>query len=162
MARIALPFAALLAAGLAACTTYDPYYSSTPTPNAPVVTAVPATPVVAGAAGTPVTTSATTVTSPTVGQIVAAPVAVAPVAPAPSGALPSPATFRPGAGTVESVSLMHLAPSASAGASAPERTSYRLSVRMDDGTVQSIDQDNRAFMVGDRVDIASTGRITRR
>jgi len=153
MARIALPFAAVLAGGLAACSTYDPYYSSTPTPNAPVVTAVPAT---------PVTTTATTVTSPTVGQIVAAPVAVTPVAPAPSGALPAPATFRPGTGTVESVSLMHLAPSASAGASAPERISYRLSVRMDDGTVQTIDQDNRAFMVGDRVDIASTGRISRR
>jgi hypothetical protein len=146
MARIATAFAVLGAAGLAACSTYDPYYSSTPNPNPPTAVA-PA----------PVTV------------VPAAPVAVAPPAPAPvvAGNVPSLATYRAGLGTVESASLVNVAPppagaSASAGASSATYPAYRLSVRMDDGSVQTIDQDNRAFMVGDRIEVTSSGRIVRR
>ena len=156
MARLSMPLAAFIAAGLAGCSTYDPYYSSTPVPAQPVITAVPAAP-------------ATTVTAAPARQVVVAPAANAPVTTAPvlaapaSGAVPSPATYRMGMGTVESVALVRVAPpSASAGASAPGHAAYRLSVRMDDGTVQSIDQDNRGFMVGDRVQVTNAGSIVRR
>ena len=157
MARLSMPLAALLATGLAGCSTYDPYYSSTPVPAQPVVTAVPAAP-------------ATAVTTAPAGQVVVAPAANAPVttapalaAPATASAVPAVPTYRTGSGTVESVSAVRVAPpSASAGASAPGHTAYRLSVRMDDGTVQSIDQDNRSFMVGDRVQITNAGSVVRR
>lgn len=36
---------------------------------------------------------------------------------------------------------------------------YRLTLRMDDGTVQSIVQDNRLFRVGDRVQVTPEGRV---
>jgi hypothetical protein len=122
MAKIAQRTALLGLATLAACSTYDPYYSSTPTP----------------------------------------PVAVAPAAPAPSGAVPTPPSYRAGYGTVEGVALVHVAPptaSASAGASGRVYPAYRLSVRMQDGSAQSIDQDNRRFMVGDRVQVTDAGRV---
>jgi hypothetical protein len=32
---------------------------------------------------------------------------------------------------------------------------------MDDGTVQSIDQDNRSFLVGDRIRITTDGHVIR-
>ena len=149
MARISVTAAGLIVASLAACSTYDPYYSSTPTPNQPVVSPVSAT-------------SATTVAPAPVGQIIAPPAAVPPVAVAPA-AVPAAPAWRPGSGTVESVSLVRVATaSASTGSSTAGRTAYRLSVRMDDGTVQSIDQDSRSFMVGDRVEISSAGRVSRR
>jgi hypothetical protein len=130
MAKIALRTALLGLAALAACSTYDPYYSSTPTPPR-------------AAAGSP-------------------PVAVAPAAPASSGAVPTPPSYRVGYGTVEGVALVHVAPptaSASVGASSRVYPAYRLSVRMQDGSVQSIDQDNRRFMVGDRVQVTDAGRV---
>jgi outer membrane lipoprotein SlyB len=37
----------------------------------------------------------------------------------------------------------------------------QLNLRMDDGTAQSILQDNRAFQVGDRVQITGDGRVYR-
>jgi outer membrane lipoprotein SlyB len=36
---------------------------------------------------------------------------------------------------------------------------YQLTLRMDDGTVQHIVQDNRAFQVGDRVHVTTDGRV---
>ena len=36
---------------------------------------------------------------------------------------------------------------------------YQLTLRMEDGTVQNIVQDNRAFQVGDRVQVTSDGRV---
>lgn len=36
---------------------------------------------------------------------------------------------------------------------------YQLTVRMDDGTVQTVVQDNRLFHVGDRVQITPDGRV---
>lgn len=92
-----------------------------------------------------------------------------PPAPAPSASATVPGTlaYRPGFGTVESVTLVRtgpVAPSASAGGSTVtplDRAAYQLGVRMEDGTVQSVVQDNRAFMVGDRVQLTSDGRIVR-
>jgi outer membrane lipoprotein SlyB len=36
---------------------------------------------------------------------------------------------------------------------------YQLTVRMDNGGVQTIVQDNRSFQVGDRVQITNDGRV---
>lgn len=36
---------------------------------------------------------------------------------------------------------------------------YQLTLRMEDGTVQSVVQDNRNFQVGDRVQVTSDGRV---
>ena len=134
MARIATALAVLGAAGLAACSTYDPYYSSTPNPNPPTAAVTPAP----------------------VAVVPAVPVAVVPAAPV--------VAYRTGMGTVESVSLVNVPPAATAstGASSPTYPAYRLSIRMDDGSVQTIDQDNRAVMVGDRVEVTSAGRVLRR
>ena len=43
----------------------------------------------------------------------------------------------------------------------PERVAYRLGIKMDDGTLQAIDQDNRDFQVGDRVQLTADGRVIR-
>ena len=75
-------------------------------------------------------------------------------------------TYRPGYGMIEAIAIeRYTAPSAAAGATiAPvghpiDRTGYRLTVRMDDGTLQSISQDNRDFRVGDRVQLTADGRV---
>jgi hypothetical protein len=76
-------------------------------------------------------------------------------------------SFRPGNGTVESVALVHILPapgdpSASAGAGMPERLAYRLTIKMDDdASFQAVDQDNRNFMAGDRVQLTGDGRVMR-
>jgi hypothetical protein len=66
---------------------------------------------------------------------------------------------------VESISLVTLpaAASSSAGGTAPPVASgpYRVTVRMDDGNIQTLVVDNRAFLVGDRVQILSDGRLVR-
>ena len=85
--------------------------------------------------------------------------------PAPVVATPT-GTYRLGAGTVESVALVEtprLGPpaSASTGGSIPVRPFYRLVVRMDDGTAQSIDQESNDFIVGDRVRVTGSGRVIR-
>jgi outer membrane lipoprotein SlyB len=48
---------------------------------------------------------------------------------------------------------------ASASAGSSSIPVYRLVVRMDDGTVQTIDQDNRAFRAGDRIRITTDGHV---
>jgi hypothetical protein len=120
-------------AALAACSSYDPAYDSR---NAPVVTAPNAT---TTAPGTVVTSSV----------------------PAGTILVPAAATFRPGYGVIETITLVRSVPSASTGANLPERVAYRLGLRMDDGTVQAIDQDSRNFMVGDRVQLTNDGRVIR-
>ena len=52
-------------------------------------------------------------------------------------------------------------PSSGAGAPGGERIAYRLTLRMDDGSFQAVDQDNRAFLVQDRVALTGDGRVTR-
>jgi hypothetical protein len=132
MARIALPLSILAAAALAACATPEPEQ---------VYRA-----------------------SPTIGSATGQPVLIAsgPVQP---GTVITPATsvFKPGNGVVESIAAVHIvpAPSASTGASAPERLAYRLTIKMDDGTLQAVDQDNRGFQVGDRVQVAADGRVNK-
>jgi hypothetical protein len=72
---------------------------------------------------------------------------------------------RAGLGIIESISLMHppTSASASAGATAEPaaRGPYRVTVRMDDGSLQTLIVDNRAFLVGDRVQIVADGRLIR-
>ena len=77
-------------------------------------------------------------------------------------------TYRPGYGVVEAINLERYiaprAPNAGSGATVGhpiDRTGYRLTVRMDDGTLQSIAQDNRDFRVGDRVQLTTDGRVMR-
>jgi hypothetical protein len=71
--------------------------------------------------------------------------------------------YRAGYGIVESISLVTLPASAAAGGTLPPVVSgpYRLTVRMDDGSIQTLMLDNRAFLVGDRVQIMSDGRLIR-
>ena len=72
-------------------------------------------------------------------------------------------SIRPGQGLIESISLPAPAASASAGGTAPPSASgpYRVTVRMTDGTVQTMTIDSRAFLVGDRVQITAGGRLSR-
>jgi hypothetical protein len=127
---------ALLAAGLAACgTTYDDPPPARVAP-APVISAPP----VVAAAPAPASSST--------------PVALATLK---SGA------FRAGSGLLESIGLVTLPPaSAAAGASAaPAPGPYRLTLRMDDGSIQTVIADTRAVLVGDRLQITSDGRLIR-
>jgi hypothetical protein len=103
---------------------------------------------------------ATPVTTTTGAPVVSAgssapPPAVAPTAPG--------AASRSGYGIVESISLVTLPASATAGGTLPPVVSgpYRMTMRMDDGNIQTMIVDNRAFLVGDRVQILSDGRLIR-
>jgi hypothetical protein len=91
---------------------------------------------------------------------------VAPVlsaGPAPVVSASPGATQRAGQGIIESISLASLPASASAGGTAPPAASgpYRVTVRMDDGNIQTLVVGNRAFLVGDRVRITPEGRLLR-
>jgi hypothetical protein len=129
--KSAVTLSALALTGLAACTTY--YDTS---PSAPVTTSS-GTPVVSASSAAPVVSSSAT-----------------PV---------SPSAYRPGSGIVESISLVTLPASATAGGTLPPVVSgpYRVTLRMDDGSIQTMIVDNRAFLVGDRVQIMSDGRLIR-
>jgi len=131
MARFSAAVPLLAVAGLAACATD---YTNPPVAAAP------------SAAGAIVTAPVATVTVPAV-----------PVAPAPV------ASYRTGYGVVQSVAQVAVpaVPSASAGSSTAAFTAYRLAVRMDDGTIQTIDQDSRAFAAGDRIQITPDGHVLR-
>jgi hypothetical protein len=92
----------------------------------------------------------------------------APVLSAGSSATPATvvqpvSAFRPGFGIVESISLVTLPASATAGGTLPPVVSgpYRVTVRMDDGSIQTMIVDNRAFLVGDRIQIMGDGRLIR-
>ena len=169
MARVALMLCGTALAALAGCTTYDPNY----TPNAPnpdpTPLATPATGTILLPAGTVVAapTAPAVVATPAVpaNAVPAAPVVAAGGAPATVVVPAATSTFQAGNGTVTAVSLVQVAPSASAGSSTGSvvtRSAYRLTLRMDDGTVQTLDQDSGAFRVGDRVEITRDARIIRR
>jgi len=68
------------------------------------------------------------------------------------------ASLRPGYGVVESISLVN-PPSASTGGPAVVSAPYRLTVRMDDNTVQWMDVTDRDYRVGDRLQINADNRI---
>jgi len=71
-------------------------------------------------------------------------------------ASPTPAllALRPGSGTVQSIAAV---PSAAAGASAP---SQQLTVRMDDGSTQVLTFQGGSFQPGERISIATDGRVS--
>jgi len=104
-------------------------YRVTPPPQAPVVSST----------GAPVMSSSGPVTS------------AAPAATARAG-------LRTGYGVVESISLVN-PPSASAGGPAVISAPYRLTVRMDDNSVQWIDVADRDYRIGDRLQINADNRI---
>ncbi len=128
-----IPVLAVLA--LTGCATYD---SNPPQP----VASVPAR-------GAIVTAPAATVTAPAGATVVVPQIAAV--------------AFKTGSGQIESISMLRVAQpaSASAGSSSSNLMAYRLMVRMDDGSVQTIDQDNRTFLVGDRIRITSDGHVVR-
>jgi len=83
-------------------------------------------------------------------------------APAPTA---SASAWKSGAGVIQTISLG--TPPAEASASAGGTTSstvsgpYRMTLRMNDGTVQTLVVDNRAFLVGDRVQVTPEGSMIR-
>ncbi len=84
-----------------------------------------------------------------------APVAIAspvPAAPAPASA------YRAGTGTVVS---MVSEQSASAGASASAAPPYLMTLRMDDGSTQTIHENSLSFVPGERVRVTAEGRVVR-
>ena len=133
MSRLPLTLCTLAAIGMTACTTYyDP-----PPPVA-----------VTTSSGAPVTSSGSSAPAPTA----------------------SSSAWKPGAGVIQSISLgtpsaRSAEASASAGGTAPSAVTgmgpYRMTLRMDDGTVQTLIVDNRAFLVGDRVQVSPEGRMIR-
>jgi hypothetical protein len=88
-----------------------------------------------------------------------------------SSTVPAPtassSAWKSGAGVIQTISLAPAvsSDSASAGGSAPSavagRGPYRMTLRMDDGSVQTLVVDNRAFLVGDRVQVTPEGSMTR-
>jgi hypothetical protein len=164
MNRNAIACAVAALCGLSACsTTYEPRVGDTPASGPTSAnTALHAAP------GDPsrvtVVPPATVTVPPATVAVAPAPVGVivAPVAPVPATA---PLTaYRPGWGAIESIALVRYAtpvPSATAGGSSPVAASYRIGVRMDDGSTQMFDQDQRNFLVGDRVQITPQGQVMR-
>jgi len=75
--------------------------------------------------------------------------------------------FKPGDGTVENVRQARVQiPGGTAPATPLKRFTepswvdgYQLSLRMDDGTLQAITQDSKAFHAGDRVQVTQQGRV---
>jgi hypothetical protein len=131
MATRSITLAVLAAAALAACGTT---YDQ-PTPVAPVSTAPPVVKAPASTTSTP-----------------------AALATLEAG------SYRAGTGILESIGLVTIPPSSSAsagGTAAPVPGPYRLTLRMDDGTIQTLVQDTRALLVGDRVQITDDGRLIR-
>jgi hypothetical protein len=66
--------------------------------------------------------------------------------------IPQTFPYTAGTGVVQSVTRVPDAVSAAAGSSSPAAT-YRLGVRMDNGTFQYIDVDSSAFSVGNRIEL---------
>jgi hypothetical protein len=76
---------------------------------------------------------------------------------------PASSAKRPGDGLIESISLVAPPASAAAGGTAPPAPTgpYRVTVRKDDGAVQTFTVDSRAYLVGDRVQVSADGRLIR-
>jgi hypothetical protein len=144
MRKLATLLGVLALAGLSACSTYDP--NATPNPPNPDP-------------GASATTRAPDTSTP-------APVVSSSTAPAVVASGPT-VPYRPGYGRVEAVTTVPVAPqraTAAAGGTVGNvygPAGYQLTVRMDDGSVQSIIQDNPAFQVGDRIQLTGDGRVIR-
>jgi hypothetical protein len=146
MSRFILPFCTLAALGMAGCTTYydpPPPVAVTTTSGAPVVSAGSSAPAVSAGSSAPAVSAGSSAPAPTA----------------------SSSAWKPGAGVIQTISLG--TPPAQASASAGGTTSsavsgpYRMTLRMDDGTVQTLVVDNRAFLVGDRVQVTPEARMIR-
>lgn len=142
MRKLATLLGILALAGLGACSTYDP--NATPNPPNPDP-------------GAPATTRAPDTTpAPVVTSSAPAVVASGPTVP-----------YRAGYGRVEAVSTVPVAPTRSSAAAGGTvgyiygPAGYQLTVRMDDGSVQNIIQDNPSFRVGDRIQLTTDGRVIR-
>ena len=146
MNRVRVPFilSAIALAVLAGCATESGITSA----PAPVVAAPAAAPVAPAVAVTPAPTysvgaAGTTVVIPNASTV---PATVAP---------PAAAPLRVGFGRIESIQVL---PSAAAGgtASSPNK---RITMRMDDGTVQYFDTSATEVKVGDRIEITGNGTM---
>ena len=138
MSKSAIPLALATVAVVAACA-----YPATPAPAPVAVSATPA-PVVVPAAPAPVV-----VVPQTAPAVVAAPVpqtVVVPVVPQP---------IRPGIGRIESINAVP--PSSSADTA--YRTTRRLGIKMNDGTMQYVDSEVPNVAIGDRVELTANGYI---
>ena len=136
MNRIPLALSALALAALAGCAT-EHRVASAPAPV--VVNPAPQAVVVPPTAVTPPGTAVV------VPQTAAPTVVVA----------PAPAPLRAGNGRIESI--IPVPPAAVAGSTVP-RADKRLTIRMDDGTVQYVDTAG-GVSVGDRVTLTADGRM---
>jgi hypothetical protein len=140
MSRLRLSLCTLAAFGMAGCTTYydpPPPVAVTTTTGAPVVSAGSSAPSVSAGSSAPSASAGSSASS----------------------------AWKPGVGVIQTINLG--TPAAQASASAGGTTSsavsgpYRMTLRMDDGTVQTLVVDNRAFLVGDRVQVTPEGRMIR-
>jgi hypothetical protein len=145
---LVVPLLAL--AALPGCATYDTDYSPAPAAAVPATAPAPSVQIVSR--------PAEPAPAPASGAILAVPrVSVAaPYVPA----SPPPAVYRIGSGLIESIAAVR-APLSSIGGASSQSGVYRLVVRMDDGSVQVLDQNSRSFLVGDRVQLTADGRISR-
>jgi hypothetical protein len=77
---------------------------------------------------------------------------------APAGSTTVHTTMRPGAGRVESINAVPAAPAAGTVDGKPIVSMWRVGVRMDDGSMQTIDTMAKGLTLGKRIQIASDGR----
>lgn len=131
MSKSVLVLSPLALALLAACATPEPV---APAPQAVIVNPPPV------------------VTAPPP----SAPPGTVAVTPQPSAVVVQTPTLRAGLGRVESIAQLP-ATSASAGGTTP--MNRRLTVRMDDGTVQQVDTSADYLSVGDRIEIGNDGYL---
>jgi hypothetical protein len=66
-----------------------------------------------------------------------------------AGSPDNPSAFRPGIGSVEAVRPVRVGLA----------DGYQLTLRMEDGSIQRVNQDSPAFKVGDRVQVTPDGRF---
>jgi hypothetical protein len=123
----------VLTAGLGACASYEEPAPASTVPVAPAAPVIAATP-----------------------KPASTPTALATL---------KPGSFRPGNGILESIGLVTLPQSSAAAGggtvAGPVPGPYRLTLRMEDGSIQTVIQDTRALLVGDRVQITQDGRLIR-
>jgi hypothetical protein len=134
MRKLALPLSLAAIAVLGACSTMDP---ATPAPAPVVVAPAPSQVVVAPAPGTVLAPGTVVAASPSTATVVA------------------PTALMTGFGRVESIM-----PLANAAAGSSGRSTRRMGLRMDNGTVQYIDTP-ADLAIGDRVEITTDGYIRR-
>ena len=147
MNRLPFSLPAIAVAVLAGCATAtESGISSAP---APVVTP-PA------AAAAPVAPAAAAPAAPTYSVGAAGTTVVVPNASAAAVVAPAMAPLRVGFGRIDSILVV---PNAAAGGTAPNTSSKRIAMRMDDGTLQHFDTNADNLKVGDRIEITTNGTM---